>query len=372
MQSASNATAEDPRATRIVGGVLVLAVACCVGGACGSDGPLPLQALSACTGSWDTPLPSLNDWVDLAYADGVLYYNDQWSGIWSRTRGVGPSTSVASFSASAFGHAHRSADMWVESDRVVFTAGERENLFYSVPLAGGDPQLLLDAGALRPDAGWAEFHALAPAQFVWTESSDATGSMITVWRAARSDAAPIQIGAAQGPVLGIGVAGDAAIVAIGEGRVYAFPFDGSGGRALATSPELAEGPVKFAGMDEKGVFWRIPRPGATPTDVLYSVVIVPADGGPVRTFWNGSPTHSTPDLIASDGMGAWIAVVGQAFVEGFGSSVWSIDARGTGRRLACSPPGVNALSDAIAIAPDAVFTLALRDVARLEIDRIPR
>jgi len=373
MHSTLNAGSQETHEAGVARHTLVLAVACALAAtACGSDEPMPLQSLSACTGSWETVLPALNDWVSMTYADGVLYYNDQWSGIWSRAGGVGPSTRVASFSPSAFGHSYRAVDMWIESDHVVYTAGERENQFYSVPRAGGDPQLLLDAGAERPDAGWAEFHAVTAAEFVWTERSELGGGVITVWRAPRSAATPVQIGTVQGIAVGMAVAGDAAIVATAEAGVYAFPFDGSGGHMLPTSTELGKGSAVFAGIDETGVFWRIPRPGAAPADVLYRVVIVPADEGPVRTFWDGSPTHSIPDLIASDGSGGWIAVVGQLFAEGSGSSVWTIDARGAGRRLACAPLGVSALDDALAIAPDGVFTMALHDFTTLEIDRIPR
>jgi hypothetical protein len=342
--------------------------------ACGSNGPMPTQSLSACTGDWQTFAPALTDWVKLTYADGVLYSDDEWMGISSRPATGGASTNVASFPPSAFGLAYRAADLWVEGDHIIYTAGERENQFYGAALTGGDPTLLLDAGAQRPDAGWARFHALTATDFVWTESPDAGGyATISVWRAPRSGGSPVQIGAVDGFLRGMGVAGDAALVALDGGSTYAAPLDGSGGRMLATNPDLATSKAVFVGVDQLGAFWSIPRPGAAATDVLSSVVLVPADGGPVRSFWNGSPTRATVDGITSDGSGGWIAVVDQLFTEGFASSLWAIDGHGNGRRLACSPLGVSVPGGAVAIAPDAVFMVALPAAGdSMEIDRVPR
>jgi hypothetical protein len=339
-----------------------------------SDGPTPPESLSACTGDWQTLVPSITDWQKLTYANGRLYYDDQWSGIWYQPATGGSSTSVASFPPSAFGHAFRAADYWIEGDQIVYTAGDRENQFYGAALAGGDPQLLLDVGAQNAGAGWAQFHALTPGDFVWTESPDLGGGDTTsVWHAPRSAPVPAQIGIIHGLVVGMGVAGGAALVAVDGGATYSFSLDGSGARALATTPELTAGPATFIGMDGDGVFWTIPRPGAAPTDALYTVLFVPADGGPVRTFWNSSPSHAVIEWISPDGQGGWIAIVDQLFTEGFASSIYAIDARANARRLACSPLGRFVPPYAPAIAPDALFLVTLQDGAQYEqIDRIPR
>jgi hypothetical protein len=364
-----------PRARRRdLGVALALAsvVALC---GCGGNGPMPLESLMDCGGDWQTPFPTVRDAPKIAYADGRLYFDSAWDGISSDPVSGSGSIQVAAFPPSSFGQAFGAAAMWIEGDRVVYTAGDQENQFYSVPSGGGDAQLLLDAGAQRPDAGNAQFHALTSSDFVWTESSGLVESAVTVttlWRASRADQAPVQIGNVTGLVVGMGVAGDAAIVAVDGGKNYAFALADGSGRALATNAALTEGAAQFVGLDGGGVFWSIPRPGAAEADNLSSVLYVPADGGPVRTFWSGSPTHSSVTRITADGGGGWIASVDQLFVEGFADSMWAIDAHGQGRRLACSPLNAFVIDDAPAIAPDAVFVPVLRDSTTEEVDRIPR
>jgi hypothetical protein len=203
----------------------------------------------------------------------------------------------------------------------------------------------------------------------------------TVWRAGRADATPVQLGDVSGLVLGMGIAGDAALVAVEGPITYAFPLDreagaaaGSGRRTLATNADLTKGPASFVGIDGSGAFWSIPRPGDDQPDALNTLLLVPADGGPVRTLWNGSPSHSSVDSIAPDGSGGWIANVNQLFVEGFAASVYALDAHRNGRRLACSPLGLSTISgNPPIVAPDAVFVVGIpSDFMSEEIDRIPR
>jgi len=134
----------------------------------------------------------------------------------------------------------------------------------------------------------------------------------------------------------------------------------------------------FAGIDSPGAFWSLPKPGAPPLANLSAIAIAPSDGSPVRTLWAGMPSHASAMSFWSDGAGGWIAVGIELFQEAYRSVVWSIDAHGNSRRLACSPA-----DDLDAVAPlrpaittDAVYLFADRiqddGSHSAEIDRIAR
>ena len=316
----------------------------------------------------------------MLYRDGLLYYEPS-SEVSSAgvpllaqpvAGGAAATLQTVPFSAIGF----FAADVWLDGDNIAYTQGDQENQLYSVPIAGGDPQLLLDVGAGRTDAGEAQLHDLTSTDFVWTESSSAVFGATNVWHASRAGGAAQQIGAvgdasSSATVAAIATIGAEAFVATADGAAYAFALDGSNSgtpRTLATRDDVTQG--TFAGLNDAGAFWLVWPSDGSPAQLALS----PADGSAVRTFWAGLPAHASVDRIWPDGDGGWIAIGSEAFQEGSYGEAWAIDAQGHGSRLGCSPPGdVHALQARPAIAPDAVY-LFLTDLSgqHREIDRIAR
>jgi hypothetical protein len=341
------------------------------------DRPAALEKSSSCSAGWQ-PLnaPQPYDVVStLAYQGGMLYYATRSTGTLNSLPATGGVSSVLS---PTFGR-----ELWVEGDQLLFTQGELNNQVFSLPLSGGTPQLLLDGGAGRLDAGVALLHVVTPTDVFWTEVSLATfGDPTTVWRAPRAAGLPVMIGkvTAQVPrstnVLGyqgMALGDDAVLLESILGIADAVPFDGGAVRALA-APAASDGAgVEPSGIDPSGAYWSVLRPGVT--DDTWALDLSPADGGPSRHFWPGRP-HSYISYIWPDGQGGWVMVGAQLFDDQrFHATVWLLDPQRNARLLACSPGSSDEfwITSPVAMAPDAIFAVAQNlATSTWEIDRIAR
>jgi hypothetical protein len=352
--------------------------------ACGSEmnGPAPYQPISTCTGDWQMIAPRGGGGTALVHNDGVLYFHvpapaAELGGIWAQPTSGEPATQLVPVPYSAFGD----PGIWLEGDHLVYTAGDQANQFHSVALTGGASQLLLDVSAARSGAGRAFLHDVTSTNFFWTEDSEEIGSSATtLWHAARAGGPPTQIAAppVASPVLGIAAAGETLLVANNEPASYAFSVAGGSGGPLATRPDI-DGTARYRGIASDGIFWEVDRPGEALGRNLRTLLLVPADGSPVRTIWNGIPAHSTNDAVWPDGQGGWIAATSHSFEDGHAAAMWAIDGQGNGRRLACVPgwtwltTGGSLHTVTPAITADAVFAVAAAEDGSVGgIVRIPR
>ena len=335
---------------------------------CANDGPPPLDTVSSCSDAWQ-PLTSPRPFdltSTLGYKDGVLYYSVAAAPALIALP-VGGGAPTPTLLAPQF-----TRELWVDGDQLLYTGGDLGNQIFGVPLAGGSPALLLDGAAGRTDAGFALMHVLTVTDVFWTEQSRTSlDAPTTVWRAARSGGAPVQIGSATARVGTAGdlvsfedmaLSGDAVLLATILGIADAVPLDGSPVRALATVDALTKGTGWLAGIDGSGVYWSLPRAGAPAANDEWVVSLAPADGSPVRTFWEGLPPHSAASKIWPSGDGGWVIATNQLFDDHqLHVTIWRLDADGTGRRLACSPLGGSEnprIDVGPAVLPDAIYFIA--------------
>ena len=362
---------------------------------CGSDneGLAPPEPLSACTGDWQTIAQVYGHGSSLWYRDGSLYYepvshfSTAYTPILAQPVAGGPPSEVVQMPPSNFGSAFLSADMWVEGDSIVYTQGDQENQFYSLPVAGVSPQLLADLGSARPGDGFAQLHELSPTDLFWTEESSPGSGLMTILTVPRSGGTAQVIGTTNSLmdnslIVGIAVSGGDLLAASDEGTAHALPIspaNPAGVRALASPKTDPSYPFQqFTGIDATGVLWTVLRPGGRQSG-LTSIAFSPADGSPARILWAGVPARSSIDRLWPDGAGGWIGVGSELFDQGFRSIIWSIDARGNGRRLSCAPDAnlILSFSSRPAITSDAVYFFAWRTAnaigdSTLTIERVAR
>lgn len=340
--------------------------------------PAPFESALSCGIGWQ-PLPSaVGESSRLAYRDGVLYY---WSYSDHALQSLRVSDGATATLVDGFVQ-----DLWVEGDQVMFTGGDQATLIYSVSPTGGTPRLVVDAATGRAYAGNDSLHAADAAAFYWTEDPVDFRRPTTVWRASRSDGIPVQIGSVT-PVDSVdtpplplafkamGLTGDAVLLASDMGVSDAIPFDGGPARLLATT-EILSRPLNgvLAGIDSAGVYWTVPRAGVAPEDNEWSLILAPADGGPMRTFWEGTPAHAAVVGIWPSGDGGWVLAIRQQFDDQMYHVVISmLAADGTSQPLACSPAGADLfVPSRPVVAADAVYVVAEGTPSQTEIVRIAR
>lgn len=351
----------------------VLPIVALVVGACSDSGP-PLEKASLCSGAWQ-PLTAPRPYditSPLVYRDGVLYYSyllESSSKIVALPAAGGEESTMAP----AFAW-----DLWLEGDHLLYVDGDGR--FFSLPFDGGSPELLLDsaAGQAGPVLAW--LYNVSATDFFWAESVS-FDAPTTVWRASRSGGTPIQIGTVSArtttsPELAfskMAISGDSVILSSILGISDAVPFDGSPSRVLA-APDAPKGAlVEAAGVDGTGAYWSVLEPGPASENDAWPVMLAPADGSPIRTFWQGLPGHSMVDQVWPDGTGGWVLAASQLFDDQqYHSTIWLLAADGTSRRLACSPGRFidGSIEVRPAVALDAVFAIVRGDT--WQIVRIPR
>jgi hypothetical protein len=345
---------------------------------CGDEGPAPLESASVCSAGWQpiTAEEPYDTSSPLRYQDGTLYYGSfSHRGIVAQpVTGGAPALFPTSWGPDA---------LWIDGDHLLFTGGNLGTQFSRMPITGGAPELILDASVGRSDAGWGVAHELTETEIFWSEGSTTMlDGPTTVWRAPRAGGAPVQVGTASaiyptGDVLvfsSLAVAPDAVLLAAHLGIAAAVPLDGSAVRSLATAEALTKAEGSFAGIDATGVYWSVPRTGSRAEDDEWKLALSPADGGPVRDFWKGLPSHSgVTDIWPRDG-GGWVVAASQLFDDRrFHVTVWEIEANGDSRRLACSPntaDGRPYIEVEPAIAPDAIYLVD--SGGKFQIIRVPR
>ena len=340
--------------------------------ACGSD-PVPLEAVADCTATWQ-PLtaPSAFDVLSpLAFHDGEVYYS---TGLTSQIRALSVADGSERVVASDY-----ASDLWLEGDHLLFTAGSYGDQFIQVALAGGTPELLLDAGADRIERGASVMHLVTDTEFFWNEHSrtDPRGPS-TFLRASRTDRVPTEIGVAGATLSSgdrlnyteMGLTEDGLVLASIQGVAEVLPFGGGPRRPLAGIDWMARGYVNFTGIDAAGVYWSAPKLGARREDDMNEVLLAPADGGPVRPFWTDLPAHVQLFGMWPDGEGGWMAAGTQMFDDHeFHVTIWTRGADGTARRLACSPDVSGYVHVRPAKGPDALYVAQEGDAWQLV--RIP-
>ncbi len=176
------------------------------------------------------------------------------------------------------------SELWVEDDHLLFAGGDSANQIFSLALAGGTPQLVLDGGSGRTSRGVAMAHAFNATDFYWVEQVVTASS--TVWHQSRSGGLPEQIGATDFTVPGgsgyparaIALTGDSVVVGANFGEAGTLPMAGGDVTLLATPTASAERNVEsdLAGLDWLGAFWSVPSLPGQPASLMLS----PVDGSP--------------------------------------------------------------------------------------------
>jgi hypothetical protein len=108
------------------------------------------------------------------------------------------------------------------------------------------------------------------------------------------------------------------------------------------------------------------------------VDLSPADGGPLRHYWDSFPAHVHVNHMWPTGDGKWVVAIDQTFEDlSRHTAIWLLAADGNGSRLACAPvvsevyPAIAEIDWQPAIAPDAIYVMATSDRVT-QIVRVPR
>jgi hypothetical protein len=249
---------------------------------------------------------------------------------------------------------------------------------YSLSVQGGDPQLLFDANTGRTDVQPLSIDAITPTDFLWTENFPAH-QPTTIWRASRTDGVQLQIGSlsvvdpegyADSFVL-MAPANGGVVLASRFGSASFVPYDAS----PAVTLQVPAAPIEVVAVDGDGAYWTRQRPGASQDRGASEIVISPADGGPFRTYWDGTPDHAAVNEMARTKDGGWVMVVAETFDDlDYYLTIWTMDPTGSARRIACLPSDDGPiLSWPPAEAPDAFyFSVGVRDTTGVRIIRVAR
>ena len=269
-------------------------------------------------------------------------------------------------------------ELWIDGTNLLFSQGTLHNQIYSLPTAGGTPQLLLDGGAGQTIPGDAGLHAFNATDFYWIEGA-------TVWHQSRSGGIANQIGNFQLERYPDHLALTANAVLTGaewldpryqasplETGADAFPFDGSGRSALSIPSSPPTDPAPFvAGADSLGVYWSIP----STKEHFSALVLSPADRGSASALWPSLPFASANfQSVSPHPEGGWVLVGEQEFDDGSNRlTITLVDPQGTGALLGCAPIDDGVTGEGVAVAPDAVyFSTQNQTTFTWEIDRIAR
>ncbi|HET6147384.1 MAG TPA: hypothetical protein VFH68_07600 [Polyangia bacterium] len=143
------------------------------------------------------------------------------------------------------------------------------------------------------------------------------------------------------------------------GTTTLVPYDAGPARTLAP---IAFPDATGIGADEAGVYWTRLHPGTIDAQAVGEIMLSPADGGPARSVWSTPTAYADPISITRTKDGGWVVLVLQKMDDlQDHTTVWTIDASGAARQIACSPAGASApLIAPPAEAPDA-FSFAVHD-----------
>jgi hypothetical protein len=349
---------------------------------CGSDpaeaGPEALPA--GCPEAWQpvTQPEPVDVLSRLAYRDGNLYFSGS-RGVISMPAGGGAETVLTPTFASA---------VWVEGDHLLMNDRTDGSQLYSLPATGGTPALIVDGTAGRTELGIGQLPSYLPTatDFFWAESSRTSlRDPTTVWRAPRAGGPAVELArfselnaSGDRPLYfhGVAVAPEGLVLGDLWGVGKVVPLEGGTPRTLAV-PEVDNliVDIQFLGVDARGVYWAVPKDPKIDFGAR-KVVVSPADGSAVQPVWSELPPFSSVIRAWPDGDGGLVLIGSQLFSgeEHQRTTVWSIEADGNARRLACATPGFHPYVDdnPPAISPDALYFMAWLDGAQMQIVRVPR
>lgn len=357
--------------------LLLLPLACLP--ACDSDPAAPVREVLpiGCPGGWQPVSPPMAPALTsgVAYREGNLYIAVGQELI-SVQVSDGAKTVLSPTSASA---------LWIEGDQLLLLGGTYGTQLFSLPITGGTPTLIADGTAGRTElgSGQANTHLPTATDFFFAEANRfGFTEPTTVWRAPRAGGPPMEIARfteydATGdrtPVFqGVALAPEGLVLGADWGAGKVVPLDGGAPQTLAVPEADDVFFIEFVGVDAGGVYWSVPKPTKVDPGEADQLVISPADGGAVRPVWSQIPAFSAVSQAWPDGAGGLVLVGSQYFKdENFGrTTVWSLDANGAARRLACSVDDTYVTNQPPAITPDAFYFVALVGSQR-QLVRVPR
>ena len=350
--------------------------------ACDSDpvAPVPEVLPLGCPDGWQPVSPPMASELNsgLGYRDGKLYITVS-RGLISVQVSDGGETILSPALADA---------LWVEGDQLLLLGGAAGTQLLAMPLTGGTPALIADGTAGRTEVGIGQLgsHLPTATDFFFAESSRVSFlDPTTVWRAPRTGGPPTEIarftelqasGDAALHFHGVALAPEGLVLGSDWGVGKVVPLDGGSPRTL-TVPAGANviTDVDFVAVDARGVYWSV-RTRRTVEPLAEELVISPVDGGAIRPIWSTMPASSYVLQGWPDGAGGLVLVGAQRFRDenNHRTTVWSIDANGNARLLACGAAGSYPYIDDTppAIAPDAFYFVALLENSQMQFIRVPR
>jgi hypothetical protein len=337
---------------------------------CGSEPtatptPPPFATASSCAAvGWPTITPPLDGEPSsgLVYSDGHLYYGTFLPD--DRLTSMNISDGSQTPLASGFTN-----HVWVEEDQILYTGGDLGTTLFGLPIAGGTPTVVLDAGAGRTNPGILGAAALTPTDLFWVEQSSVSRmDPVTVWRASRASGVatlmasfPYVKSSDDLPFEDLALSGDAVVLGGSFRAPTALPLDGSTARALASTGVPARVGWE-SGTVGAGVYWTHPRAG--PQDNQWAVIQSPSDGGDAREIAAISPFYGAPYRVWPDGQGGWV-MEGETRFDDQNShtTVWLADATGKVTLVACAAAGglspqILQIRQPPAVTPDFVYLAA--------------
>jgi len=322
---------------------------------CGGSSPAEVTPdLEGCAAAWQEiygPRPELAPNQILAHGDH-LYFNDTSSttgntGVIVSVPALGGDATLVSPDTGAF--------LWAEGGNLLYAPwGDR---LQAVPFSGGATMLLQDGGFCGARIGGTCDGVLLDDAFLYfnsfTPTGQGPGGDVVFTRMSRAagtdeDLATLSGGA---PTSLTRLAGDSLLVFL-AGRGYVIPRAGEQPRALADQPGGG-----VVGLDDQGLLSSWLLPAATS-----AMKRTPIDGGPLVPLWSEKPARFRPAVVSPDPAGGWVVTGHEPFADGATHvSVWWLDARENGRRVAChagasdAPGSSSDLPGVITVGSDAIY-----------------
>lgn len=322
--------------------------------------------LADCASEWSTVLPSQGvpgsepRW--LCWQDGTLYFDQGLPTedhmivageprIVSVPDSGGTPTTIAN--DAAFG-------LWVEGDRVLWALGDQ---LLSAPVSGGAISPVADGQMFGLDARlernlFITAYAL-DASYLYFELSeflDGPTQEWSVWRTPRAGGASERLATLPASVhilAAIVPLSDQLLLAGLGGKAFTLPSDGGDVRSL---PAVAG---NFVGADQSGVLWNFAHADQHGGMIVDDVLLSKPSGQKPAIFWRNKPAELAASKAWSDDAG-WIISGLETFSDGLPhSSVWAVDRKGHGRRLACDRAAgfASGYATTAALSPDAAYVV---------------